>query len=305
MPQRCFRLDQLKVMGDPHLGKEFVNGVPLARRGERERMQREAFKRGLDPEGAELHICVGDLFHRPVVSLETIMFAAKAYQQATSDSPETKFIVLAGNHDLSRDATRVSALQVFAEMIPAVQVATAPTFVENRLLLIPWSPSQTANEVVETVGAGGASIAVGHWDLDGNGPNLIPTKTLAALGIRRVLNGHVHLPRIETRDGIEIINIGSLQPLAHGEGDELYVTVSLEELKHGDYSDKCVRVRLAEGELLDFQVECLQLQIDAPRRELDLTVDYDETFDLKSLAERARQEAGVPDDIWAKVLERM
>ena len=33
---------------------------------------------------------------------------------------------------------------------------------------------------------------------------------------------------------------------------------------------------------------------------MDLSVDYDEAFDLKALAERARAEAGVPDEIWAK-----
>jgi hypothetical protein len=64
--------DGSKIVGDPHLGKVFLNGVPLARRGERERLQRQAFLQALNPQGARLHIILGDLFDRPKVSFETI-----------------------------------------------------------------------------------------------------------------------------------------------------------------------------------------------------------------------------------------
>src|ERR1700757_4302512 len=41
---RCLLTDDgIKVVGDLHLGKVFMNGVPLARRGERERLQRQSF----------------------------------------------------------------------------------------------------------------------------------------------------------------------------------------------------------------------------------------------------------------------
>ena len=83
------------------------------------------------------------------------------------------------------------------------------------------------------------------------------------------------------------------------------MTVTLDEAKTLDLRDKSVRVRLNQGETLDFELDCLQLQVESPRQNVDLSVDYDEAFDLKALAERARAEAGVPDEIWVKVLERM
>jgi hypothetical protein len=96
-----------------------------------------------------------------------------------------------------------------------------------------------------------AITAFGHWDLDGNGSNLIPTKALAQLGIKRVFNAHVHQPRHFERTGIEIINVGSLQTYGHGEGEELYVTIDVDQLKSNPdrYRDKCARIRLKEGEL--------------------------------------------------------
>src|ERR1700756_2106597 len=143
---RCFLTDDgIKIVGDPHLGKVFMNGVPLARRGERERLQRQAFLQALDPQGARRHVVLGDLFDRPKVSFETIFFAAEAYR---ASDPQVEFFILAGNHDLSRDSTQVSALQLFQMMVPNVHVLTKPTRIGDDLLAIPWSPWKSAAQVV-------------------------------------------------------------------------------------------------------------------------------------------------------------
>ncbi len=303
---RCFVTDDgIKVVGDPHLGKAFMNGVPLARRGERECLQRQAFLQALDPQGARMHVLLGDLFDRPKVSFETIFFAAEAYREVVQANPQVEFFILAGNHDLSRDSTHVSALQLF-QMMVSVSVLTEPTRIGADLLAIPWSPWKTAAELVGEIKEG-AITAFSHWDIDGNGPNLIPTKALARLGIKRVFNGHVHLPRALERDGIEIMNVGSPQPFGHGEGEELYVTIELDQFKSDpdQYRDKCVRLRLKEGELMDCEVDCLQLQVETPPQNVDLSVDYDAAFDMKALAERARQEAGVPQEIWDQCIAKI
>lgn len=305
--QRAFRVDDLKIVGDPHLGRSFVNNVPLHRRGDRELMVREAFVKALDPEGAKIHICLGDLFDKPKVSLETIWFAAHAYLQAARMNPDTEFFILAGNHDLSRDLTHVSAWDIFCGMLTEENIRTVESVINigdhGEILLVPWNPSFNATEMVPDEVT--ANIAFGHWDLDGNSPNLIPVGHLADLGVMRVYNGHVHLPREEVREGIHIVNVGSLQPYAHGEGDELYVTTTLDVIRSSPdaYKDKCVRVRLQENETLDFEVDCLQLQVEHPDRSVDLSVDYDEAFDMKSLIARAG--AAVPAEIWNRVLERL
>ena len=99
------------LLGDPHLGRTFVHGVPLHRRGEREAMLWRDFAQSLSSVAAPLHICMGDLFDRAVVSYDTIVSAARLYMHAAAKFPQTKFIILRGNHDTSRDADKVSAFE--------------------------------------------------------------------------------------------------------------------------------------------------------------------------------------------------
>ena len=87
----------------------------------------------------------------------------------------------------------------------------------------------------------------------------------------------------------------------------MYVTIELDQFKSDpdQYRDKCVRLRLKEGELLDCEVDCLQLQVETPPQNVDLSVDYDAAFDMKASAERARAEAGVPQEIRAQCVAKM
>src|SRR4029078_2818152 len=87
------------LLGDPHLGRTFVHGVPLHRRGEREAMLWRDFAQSLSNVTTHLHICLGDLFDRAAVSYHTIVSAARLYMHAAAKFPETKFIILRGNHD--------------------------------------------------------------------------------------------------------------------------------------------------------------------------------------------------------------
>jgi hypothetical protein len=52
-------------------------------------------------------------------------------------------------------------------------------------------------------------------------------------------------------------------------------------------------------------VDCLQLQVETPPQNVDLSVDYDAAFDMKALAERARAEAGVPQEIWDQCVAKI
>jgi hypothetical protein len=68
-------------------------------------------------------------------------------------NPQVEFFILAGNHDLSRDTTHVSALQLF-QMMVSVSVLTEPTRIADDLLAVPWSPWRTAAEVVDGIDEG-------------------------------------------------------------------------------------------------------------------------------------------------------
>lgn len=54
----------VNAIGDPHLGRKFEVGVPLARRGQREAAQMRDFREKLMEE-ADVCIVVGDLFDYP------------------------------------------------------------------------------------------------------------------------------------------------------------------------------------------------------------------------------------------------
>ena len=77
-------LDACYLLGDPHLGRKFVTGVPLDRRGDREKMQMEQFEDEVIgiPPGRHFHVCMGDLFDKHTVDNKWVDFAYETYRQA-------------------------------------------------------------------------------------------------------------------------------------------------------------------------------------------------------------------------------
>ena len=276
------------LLGDTHLGREFKHNVPLARRGERERLVLQQFKAELTTAAIErvpVHIHMGDLFDKPQVSYAALVHAACIYRDAASNSPGTTFYILQGNHDDSRDLAEVTAWDVFQGLIvtsPNIRCVTEPLLCE-RFALIPWHPTRTALEAVEMIARGieltgmRPKAAYGHWDVDprSHPHNLIPTKELAALGITHAYTGHVHRPDSFTRDGVAVTVVGSMQPYAHGEdagqGWVRYLTLTLEQFRSVEalteicpdrHKDDCLRIRLAPGEEAPDPIDCLQWQVE-------------------------------------------
>ncbi len=260
---------RFKVLGDPHLGRRFVNNVPLHRRGDRERLVREHFLAELDPAGAPLHVTMGDLFDKPQVPYEVVLFAADAYLRAARANRGTAFVILQGNHDDSRDLAEVTAWDVFCRLVAPESAIRCITeaWGFNGYVFLPWRPDQTAVEQLEAYGEFTARAAFGHWDVDTRSAphNLIPTEQLAALGITKAYTGHDHLPRSFVRDGVEVVVTGSMQPYAHGEdggqGPIRYRTIGLDEIETVR-ADECVRVRLQSGETIGEIPDCLQWQVE-------------------------------------------
>jgi DNA repair exonuclease SbcCD nuclease subunit len=307
----------MKILGDPHLGREFRNSVPLHRRGERERLIREHFVRELDPQGSGLHVCMGDLFDQPVVSLDTIWFAASSYITASLDHPNTTFVVIRGNHDDSRDLGQVSAFDIFKGLVASrpniFVVDDKPLQLGAGTVFFGWCPDKSAEELVASASISGATTAFGHWDVDlRSAPhNLIPTKALAEKGITKIYTGHIHLPTTFTRDGIDVVVTGSMQPYAHGEDatGEWYVTLTREELDATDpatLKDKCVRVLLKAGETTDVQLDCLQLKYERVEEVVDdggveVTMDG---FDLGKTFAEVFQQFTLVDNVKEKIDSR-
>jgi hypothetical protein len=126
------------------------------------------------------------------------------------------------------------------------------------------------------------------------------------LGVKRAFTGHVHKPDRFTRDGVDVVVVGSLQAFSHGEGP-MYVTLSLDEAREVDPAairDKCVRIQLRRGETYDLELDCLQLTLQRLSSEEELETVTLGDFDMAALFGQAFDQAGVTADLRATVLRK-
>lgn len=305
----------IEVLGDPHQGRAFAN-VPLHRRGERELSQWADLRASLMMSGIDVHVTMGDLFDKAIVPYDVVLETAHAYRVAALTHPLTEYYVLAGNHDVFREADRYSALHVFAALLADldnVTVVFAPAVYDD-LAFFGWDPFRRADELVleHKAQIAGCTTAFGHWDLKAHGEkdeNLVPAAALAACGIEVAVSGHEHKATEEVRHGIKLIYPGSMQPYAHGEGD-LYVTVTPAQLAADPaaYKNKVVRVRLAPGEDAPDPVDCLGWSITRDDAEAtdEGTPDVElEDFSYARVLAEAFDEEQVPEDIRELVLDKL
>lgn len=318
------RDDQICRLGDPHLGRRFLKGVPLDRRGERETAVRSDFITHLaGPKELTVHITMGDLFDAPQVSYADVQFAYRTYRNAAALRPGVTYYILQGNHDDSRDLNEVTAWDLFCDLVEHIPnvVPVTEALVSPHFSLFPWDPVEPAEAMVEKaawlIREQGCTTAYGHWDVDPrtSGHNLIPTKALAAAGITRAYTGHVHLPTIFTRDGVLVEVVGSMQPYAQGEdggqGHIRYATLTLAELEAVDpasLSNTCVRLRLAPGEQFDGEPpNCLSWNVERVKGEDDeAPADISmEGFDTRAAARDALDAHEIIPEVRAQIDERL
>ena len=292
---------KIKYIGDVHLGKKFTQGVPLHRRGEREALQWSQFVNyELRMPNVDLTVQVGDLFDAMYVPYSVVWAAATAYLDAPGPQ-----LVLRGNHDASRDLDKISAFQIFAGLVRphgVTVVDDVPVRIEDHVF-IPWHPFITAEEMVEEHKEiiQGATVAVGHWDVTGSTTNLVPKKSLEALGIQEIVTGHDHTPR---KIG-NITVVGSMQPYSHGEdpNGRMYITCTLADLPD-DVTNKCVRLILGPGEEVP-TIDCLQLQVVREGEEgVEMEVDF-EAFDIADLFRQAVEQVGLGDGMASIALQKL
>lgn len=290
-----------KCMGDPHLGRSFKTGVPLHRVGERERLIREQFERELMEVKTDLHVGLGDTFDKFVVAPEVVLFAADVYTRAVKANPGTRFIVLRGNHDVSRDLNKASSFELFKRLCPEVTVVDEAPLVIGNFGFVPFDAFKTAADQIREL-PDGLDRVFTHFDYtDFGGDHVLPTALLAEKGILQVTNGHDHLRRTEKRHGVTVDIFGSLQPYTHAEDGEgrWYRTVSLDELAGLDATNLNIRVLLQEGEVMPAELDCLSLI--AKRVSSEAVVVDTHEFDGIDIG--AALSALLPESIRAEVME--
>lgn len=292
-------LSGVKLLGDPHLGKTFKTGVPLHRRGERERHQWGVFHESLhNVSGYKLHVNMGDLFDDFIVPYRIIWDAAHEYLSAAEDNPDVRYIIHIGNHDESKDVDKVSAFRVFSGLVahcPSITVVQGaePFLSEMGTLHLPWHPFQTSRAIA-TRGASLApafAAAFGHWDHrdfgDEDHENVVPVAELKDK-TKVFVSGHEHTPAIHVKDGCTLYFVGSMLPYSHGEDPKelIYVTRDLSEIDDiNDFKDKSLRLNVPAGEIVPEGWPDVPLQFQAVFEKVDVTheVGKSEDFNFEDL----------------------
>lgn len=306
------------LIGDPHFGRDFRRGTPIARRGEREIMQRAAFIAELETEEVDTIVMVGDLFDKPVVPLQILSQVISDVLITADHRPDVQFIFMAGNHDLSRQLGVKGAWDIFTLAVGWMEniviVEGGPTLYQD-VLYFPWDWTMTAVEQIEMVGeVGSLSAVVGHWDMmtfGGDDSHLCPVRSLhTKFGPSvAIYSGHYHEEKDYEIDGVTVHCTGSLQPYAHGEGD-MYVTLTAEEaLARDDLRNKCVRIRLQPGEVMP-EIDCLQLTsirvtTEDEESEVHLEAVGAASFNVDETLNTNLEEAKVPETIRIYIKEKL
>lgn len=303
-----------QAIGDPHFGKKFEVGVPLAKRGMREASQAKDFREQLNAN-VDVVIVVGDVFDHPYVPYAAVDTVASALGNAARVNPETLYIVYPGNHDLPRDITKVGAFHDLVERLEGrydnLHLVRRPMVV-NDIAIFPWEWDRRADEQVSDLEGQKAIAAFGHWDLqlfDGKDDHLAPTEALnKTFGEIPLYTGHIHTPGEYQVNGRTVTCTGSLQPYSHGEDpdSQLYVTMTLSEAlsqPDGHFKDKNVRILLEAGESLPV-LDALSLipKRIASKDEKQVTVSL-EDFEWKSILQKAIDE--MDPEVREFTLERM
>lgn len=332
-------LNYVYLLGDPHLGRKFTAGVPLDRRGDRELMIMQQFHDEVVAlrKGRYYHVTMGDLFDGWDVNNESIHFAYETYRLATVRNPDVEYFIIAGNHDLSRDNTKVSAFHIFAEMVRDLD--NVHVVIDNirerkvddlNFLFVPYHPHETSVEFLKRqspkcLRKGEKFIALGHWDVEdyGRDPNetlgLVPWELFTPDLCEGVITGHDHNRRRIVVNDVEVFIVGSMQPYAHGQDDAhsedpMYLTLTKSEVVEkleadpDTFKDKCLRVILEDGEDSFADVNCLQLQfkrnIDKKSTDAILDVKVDD-FSLHGLFHAVMDEKKVSQALTAELWQQL
>lgn len=318
----------IKDIGDVHLGRRFTNGVPLHRRGDRERMVREDFReRLMNVDGATIVVQTGDLFDSFTVPEEVVLDTARIVSEAAQRNPNTIYVFYRGNHDASRDTSKASSFDVFAELlkhVPNVNVfrnVSILTRGDTKIGFIPWHPFDSADILATRLIQEWPDVkfdaVYGHWDIETYGGdntfNIIPTKILSNV-TKAVKTGHIHKPRKFERDGVSVDVVGSMQPYAHGEdpGTTYYKTTRFEDFAAYGETEKAwcrnlnLRVLVKPGQEAE-PIDCLSFITKKVDERGDEEADIEvamASFDMDRLFHEALQESTVGQSVADQVVAK-
>lgn len=313
--------NKILCIGDPHLGRRFITGVPSHRLYEREETQYAELDRLLNPSDPLIdHIVImGDLFDRFVVSPTTVLRAVELLRKASEANSHIEYFVIPGNHDMTKDTTKKSSYQLFYEVfsydwsILEVNRNVAfntpmshfiyPDFNGNPNVYVGlYFEAYNAFRLIDYNMAisdhyseAPLKIAFGHWDsVDIISSGYLPSADLLA-DSDLVVSGHEHTYKqtfYPSHPNTPVLFTGSLQPYSHAEDPDkkIYVTVKSEDLDNYDLSKdfkyKCLRIECTPSFALIEAVDCYSLAYKVIVPDAVVSSTTDESDVIQSYSER-------------------
>lgn len=302
------------IITDTHIGKKWAANVPLHRRGDREKLQRETFANILANCHEDLYH-LGDLFDSWNVSNDDLMFVHHCVDEWSLNNRGCQANFIAGNHDLSRSG-KISSFEILKELFASrenVHFHVRPDDEVNWLwdpdhsyrLVIPFSYQKSYAEMVKPfLGKHYANVYV-HADM----PDVEALKQLDA---DHIYSGHLHnLRPNNVVGGVEFVN--SMLPLNHYEAvgtqwdGTLYKTYDCVDqfyVSNADVHDKCVKIRVHENEDAPNREDIDAMQVIIVRAEEEDSKTFEEVelgeFDSRKVFDECMKDVHeeLKEEIW-------
>ena len=301
-------------VGDIHLGRSYTTGVPLDQRGKIEGLQRAKFEELLNTD-CDYLVQNGDIFDKFTVDNAVVEYAAARILEAKRKFPDRRDVYLRGNHDDAKDIERVSSFDILVAILREANepnLRVVETFCQwDDFVFCGWSPDRDAAETISPLEKKVRAV-FGHWDV--NLPdhasmfNLVPIEQIKPY-CDLVVTGHDHKPGVLERDGVTIVKVGSIIPLAHGEeieSDKLIYTITLDEYDPKVHDGKIVRFILGEDEVVP-EADFLQVRVlPKPEKKTDTTEPEPDTdsFDLVEVLKGFLADQEIDENLIADVVGR-
>lgn len=261
---------------------------------------------------------MGDLFDKTTISNHVLLKTIEILENSLKLNPNTLYYILAGNHDLVKDVSKVSSFDLLVKYFTNnyfsnLKIISKETIhdcylylKDTNLLFIPYLPFDTVDSLINENNLplvhNKETISFGHWDIidfekltgiEKLHSNKIPSFILDISD--KIYTGHEHKPKKSLLNNKEIIVTGSMQPYAHGEElstESLYLTQTLQEFKNNYtidvdyYSSVNLRIILDTSKNEVFEVEdlnCLSLTF-IIKKEDKITTTKDDSELNKSIS---------------------
>lgn len=278
---------RIQVIGDPHLGKHFRNNVPRDRLGRLEEEMFSTFNSLLNTPCVDMYVIVGDLFDKAKVTNEDYKRTIDIIESACTTNTMSKYYILSGNHDLSKDKNKISSFSLLEEYfntadyinISIISKFSKPLILDHIKSVFYFShynPFMSLDDEINnnylSIDSDKLSISFGHWDTVDYGSDKYIDRYLPKIvrdNFDIIITGHEHKPIRKTVEGKHLAVVGSMRPYAFGEEIEedgdLYVSEYpnsvVQKLTEDSeyYKNKCVRIIYKDGDILPDNFECSML----------------------------------------------